>query len=92
MSWKHVFAVVTGCALVGLLLGGLFGFGSGRITPDFFRRLIPWQEVEPVGFATFLGATIGVLLGGGLGCFGILIQFLLEWRKLGKTAPTSAGQ
>ncbi|MEI7730697.1 MAG: hypothetical protein WCO56_14080 [Verrucomicrobiota bacterium] len=36
---------------------------------------------QPVGVATFLGATVGVLLGGGLGCFGILIQFALQWRR-----------
>jgi hypothetical protein len=22
-----------------------------------------------------------VLLGGGLGCFGIVIQFILQWRR-----------
>lgn len=32
----------------------------GRITPDFFRRVIPWQDVEPVGMATFLGATAAI--------------------------------
>jgi NhaP-type Na+/H+ or K+/H+ antiporter len=73
--------VVTGCALAGMILGGLFGLASGSITPDFFRRIIPWQDVEPAGVATFLGATAGVVLGGGLGCFGIIIQLILQWRK-----------
>ena len=73
--------MVTCCALAGMALGGLFGFAAGKITPDFFRHIIPWQDVEPVGMATFFGATAGVLLGGGLGCFGILIQFILQWRK-----------
>ena len=86
MTWKHTFLAVTGCALAGMLMGGLFGYGAGRITPDFFRHIIPWQDVEPVGIATFLGATAGVLLGGGLGCFAILIQFVLEWRKSGDRA------
>ena len=81
MSWKHTFLVVTGCALAGMLMGGLFGFGAGKLTPDFFRHIIPWQDVEPVGVATFLGATTGVLLGGGLGCFAIIIQFVLQWRR-----------
>jgi hypothetical protein len=85
MNWKQVFLVVTGCALAGMVLGGLFGFASGKLTPDFFRRIIPWQDVEPVGVATFFGATVGVVLGGGLGCFGVLIQFILEWRKKDKT-------
>lgn len=73
--------MVTCCALASMALGGLFGFAAGKITPDFFRHIIPWQDVEPVGMATFFGATAGVLLGGGLGCFGILIQFILQWRK-----------
>jgi hypothetical protein len=87
MSWKLTFLAVTGCALVGMLMGGLFGFGGGMMTPDFFRHLIPWRDVEPVGFATFLGATAGVLLGGGLGCFAVLVQFALQWRKKTQLAP-----
>ena len=73
--------VVTGCALAGMVLGGVFGFASGRMAPDFFRHIIPWQDVEPIGVATFFGATSGVLLGGGLGCFSVLIQFILQSRK-----------
>ena len=80
MTWKHTFLIVTGCALAGMILGGLFGFASGNLTPDFFRHLIPWRDVEPIGFATFGGATAGVLLGGGLGCFSVLIQFILQWK------------
>ena len=90
MSWKHTFVVITGCALVGMLLGALFGFTSGKLTPDFFRHIIPWRDVEPVGVATFFGATAGVLLGGALGCLAIVIQFLLQWKRQGKgVAQTS---
>jgi hypothetical protein len=89
MTWKHIFLVVTGCALAGMVMGGTFGFAAGKITPEFFRRIIPWQEVEPVGVATFFGATTGVLLGGGLGCFGIVVQGILEWRKRGREADAN---
>ena len=78
MTWKKIFVTVTITALIGMVLGGLFGFASGKITPDFFRHIIPWQDVEPVGVATFFGATAGVILGGGLGSFGIIIQTILE--------------
>lgn len=81
MSIKMTFIAVTAAALAGLLMGGAFGFASGKITPDFFRHIIPWQDVEPVGFATFSGATVGVLLGGALGCFGVLIQFISQFRR-----------
>ena len=81
MTIKKIFITVTVAALVGLAMGGLFGFGAGKITPDFFRHVIPWQDVEPVGFATFCGATAGVVLGGGLGCFAVIVQFIFEWRR-----------
>lgn len=81
MTTRHVFLTVSGAALVGMVMGGLFGFGAGRITPDFFRHIIPWQDVEPVGMATFFGATAGVILGGALGCFAILIQTVLHWKR-----------
>ena len=51
------------------------------MTPDFFSHIIPWQDVEPVGIATFFGATAGVLLGGALGCFAVVVQGVLQWRK-----------
>ena len=81
MTWKKIFVTVTITALIGMVLGGLFGFASGKITPDFFRHIIPWQDVEPVGVATFFGATAGVILGGCLGSFGIIIQTILELKK-----------
>jgi hypothetical protein len=81
MTIQKTFVIVTIAAAAGLILGGLFGFGAGKITPDFFRHILLWQDVEPVGFATFCGATAGVLLGGGLGCFSVMIQFIAECRK-----------
>jgi len=81
MSIVNILVAITGSALAGMLMGGLFGFASGSITPDFFGHLIPWQDVRPAGFATFLGATVGVVLGGGMGCFAILIRAALVWRN-----------
>jgi hypothetical protein len=84
MTWKHIFGVVTGCALAGMAMGGLFGFAAGKVTPEFFKHIIPWEDIEPVGIATFFGATSGVLLGGGLGCFAIIVQAVLQWKKPGR--------
>ena len=81
MTIGKTFITVTVAALTGLVMGGVFGLAAGRMTPDFFLHIIPWREVEPVGFATFAGATAGVLLGGGLGCFGVLLQFISELRR-----------
>ena len=84
MTWKNTFLKVTIGAILGMVLGGIFGFGAGTITPALFKRIIPWQEVEPVGAATFFGATVGVVLGGGLACFGIILQMITE-RNAGRT-------
>ena len=81
MTITKTFLSVTIAALAGLVMGGAFGFFAGSITPDFFRHIIIWQDVEPLGFATFGGAMVGVLLGGGLGCFGVITQLVTEWRK-----------
>jgi hypothetical protein len=81
MTINKIITTVTGIAFSGMFMGGVFGFVAGKITPDFFRHVIPWQDVAPVGFATFCGATVGVLLGGGLGCFAVIIQLISEWRK-----------
>ena len=80
MTWRGIFGAVTIAALIGMGMGGLFGLAAGRLAPEFFRHLIPWQDIEPVGMATLLGATAGVLLGGSLGCFGVVVQTALQWR------------
>jgi hypothetical protein len=84
MSISTILKTIIGSALAGMVMGGLFGFASGSMTPDFFGHLIPWQDVKPIGFATFLGATVGVVLGGGMGCFAILVHVALHWRKTDK--------
>ena len=82
MTTKKIFFTVTATALAGMVMGGLFGLISGKIAPEFFRHFIPWHDVEPVGFAVFCGGTAGVIPGGGLGCFGVVLQALL-----GKKTP-----
>jgi hypothetical protein len=81
MTTKHVFITVTAAALIGMVLGGLFGLAAGKLAPEFFKHFIPWHDVEPVGFAVFGGATVGVILGGGLGCFGVILQALTGSKK-----------
>ncbi len=81
MKWTKIFFNVSCGALIGMVMGGLFGFGAGTMTPKFFMHLIPWNDIEPVGIATVLGGIAGVLLGGGLAVFGVVIQILLEQKK-----------
>ena len=78
LTVTKVFLVVTAGALAGMFLGGVFGAGAGVLAPGLFRALIPWSELEPVGTATVLGATVGVLLGGALITFGLLLQAFYE--------------
>lgn len=80
MEWTRVFLNVTTGALAGMMMGGLFGFASGSIAPTFFRHIIPWIDVEPRGVATILGAAAGVLLGGGLATFAVIVQAFVKTR------------
>jgi hypothetical protein len=75
-----VFLIVTTGALAGMVMGGLFGLAAGSIAPTFFRHVIPWVDVEPRGISTILGATVGVLLGGGLATFAVVLQAFMKSR------------
>jgi hypothetical protein len=81
MSWLVIFARVSLGALAGMSMGGLFGWAAGTLVPSFFRHLIPWNDVEPVGFAIVLGSTGGVFLGGGLGVFAVLVALFFQRRN-----------
>ena len=50
----RIFLLVTKGALCGLAMGALFGLCVGKLTPSFFAHFIPWNDVEPVGFAIML--------------------------------------
>jgi hypothetical protein len=85
MKWTRIFFYVSAGAVIGMLMGGVFGFGAGSLAPNFFTHLIPWTDVEPRGIATVLGAIAGVLLGGGLATLGVVIQIYLERDKRSKS-------
>jgi hypothetical protein len=78
-SLPKIFILVTVSALVGMVMGGAFGYFAAVLSPGLFATLIPWIELEPVGAAIVLGAIVGVLLGGGLGVFAVIIQLLSDW-------------
>ena len=81
MTWTRVFLSVSAGALAGMLMGGVFGFAAGSIAPNLFSHIIPWTDVEPKGAATVFGAVAGVLLGGGLATFAVLVQAVLKGRS-----------
>ena len=82
MTWTRIFAIVTFGALAGMVMGGLFGLAAGFVAPNFFRHIIPWADVEPKGVAALFGGIAGVLLGGGLATFALLLQAL--WKLRGR--------
>lgn len=76
-----VFLGVSGAALAGMVLGGLFGLAAGLLAPTLFATLVPWAELEPVGTAVVIGAAGGVLCGGGLGVFAVIVSAVAAlWR------------
>ena len=73
-----IFVLVTLGALAGMVMGAIFGVCAGLLTPSFFAHLIPWNDIEPVGFATVVGGAGGLILGGGLAVFSLLLHLLLR--------------
>jgi hypothetical protein len=81
MKWLRVYLIVTAGALVGMALGGVFGLGAGLLAPELFMHLIPWSDVEPLGAAIVCGAATGILLGGGLAVFALILQTVTTRRR-----------
>ena len=92
-AWS-IFAFVTLGAIVGMVMGGLFGYGAGHVAPKFFTHLLMWAELEPVGTATMIGAAGGVACGGGLAVFAVAVWALgrvIEVWRLKKQGPARDG-
>mgnify|MGYP001155048031 CR=1 FL=1 len=81
MKWFRTYLIVTLGALVGMVLGGSFGMGSGLLAPGLFAHLVPWSDVEPMAAAIVCGGAAGVVLGGGLAVFALIIQTVTGWRR-----------
>jgi hypothetical protein len=81
MNWIKIFYVVTGGALAGMVMGGLFGLAAGTIAPGLFSHMMPWTDIEPRGTATVFGAVGGIFCGGGLATFALILQFLWDRKK-----------
>jgi len=70
-----IILLVIGTALLGGLLGGLFGWGAGTLAPDLFSSIVPWKPSDqPVGIAVVVGSFGGVMCGGALGAFAVAVQ------------------
>jgi hypothetical protein len=73
---------VTATSLLGMTLGGLFGYAAGTIAPQLFEfQLMPKGKIDPVATAAIFGAAGGVFCGGTLGAFAILIQAFVEMKN-----------
>jgi hypothetical protein len=77
----RVVGTVTVVAVFGMLLGAAFGWAAGTVAPSFFVSVMPWKDIEPVGFATILGAFGGILCGGALGAFALILEAAEKWRS-----------
>jgi hypothetical protein len=86
----RIFSLVTTGALGGLAMGAVFGLVAGKLTPSFFAHIIPWNDIEPVGFACVLGAFGGLFLGGGLAIFSLLLHLVLQFASRTKSDTETA--
>jgi hypothetical protein len=85
----RIFTLITFGALGGLVMGALFGVAAGLLTPTFFAHFIPWNDIEPIGFACVFGAFGGLFLGGGLAVFSLLLHLALRTVSREKSDPPS---
>jgi hypothetical protein len=75
-----VVAFVTFTALLGMAIGGAFGYAASQISPDFFAHFVSWTVFEnSEGVAVVLGSFGGVLCGGLLGGFAVAVQIIGMW-------------
>lgn len=96
LTWSRVVAIVVGCALGGMVLGGLFGLLVGYLIPDAFY-LTRWNHDgtvthsgNPVVLAGLIGATGGVFLGGALGVFAVAVHAWVSGRRAPPPPPLPA--
>ena len=89
---ESVILTVVLAAGLGLVLGAVFGYGAGTLAPGFFKHLLTSPghnvELEPVATATMMGAFGGVMLGGCLGAFAVLMHVASKW--IAARTPTGA--
>ncbi|MBI1323603.1 hypothetical protein GC170_10515 [bacterium] len=84
ISIVRTIVTVTASALLGMTLGGAFGYAAGHVSPGLFElRITPVaiEKLDPVAAATVLGAAGGVFCGGALGAFAILVQMIAEFKR-----------
>lgn len=77
-STLSIVGFVVGCALLGLLLGGVFGLVAGSISPHTFVMPLAVPVEEAPRAATVLGAFGGTLCGGALGVFAVLARVVQD--------------
>ena len=93
ISIMRTILTVTATALLGMVLGGMFGFLAGHVAPGLFDLRITQvaiEKLDPIAAATVLGASGGVFCGGALGAFAIIVQMIVEWSN-GRRRPGSDG-
>ncbi len=79
----YIVKVVVACTLLGVLLGAGFAMLAGAIAPELVP--LPWQatdgENNPAGAFLLFCMSGGVVGGGVLGGFVILVQILGRLRS-----------
>lgn len=72
----RIFAIVTGGALLGMAMGGIFGHYAAVRAPEFVLRSLRFPEntsIPAVTAGEVTGMAYGVILGGVLAAFAIAV-------------------
>ena len=83
MTWKGIFGAVTIAALIGMVMGGLFGLAAGKLAPDFFHRPDPVAGRRAGRNGDTAWRHRRRPARGALGCFGVAVQTALQWKVRG---------
>ena len=86
----RAFILIVAAGIGCSILGGLFGFAIGSISPEFLRAitLIPQlgaevQDAPRLG--TAFGMVCGLFLGTAVMAFSLVLQTLREWITRGRS-------
>lgn len=85
----RAFVLIVAAGIGCSILGGLFGFTIGKLSPEFLRVItfIPQLGTnvqDPPSLGAAFGMVCGLMLGAAAMAFSLVLQTLREWIARGR--------